>query len=65
MNPALGLVLALVKPSALQGRSGKFAKHLALGMQAAQTFIPGRAAVGATWDSVCHMAGIEGLGSRV
>lgn len=50
-----GFVLALVKPSALRGRSGKFAKHLAMGMQAAQTFIPGRASAGATWDSVCHM----------
>ena len=50
-----GYVLALVKTSALRGRSGKFAKHLAMGMQAAQTFIPGRAEAGATWNSVCHM----------
>lgn len=31
-----GYVLALVKPSSLHGRSGKFAKHLALGAQLAK-----------------------------
>ena len=43
-------ILALVKPSELQGRSGKFAKHLAIGKQLAQKWFPGRP----YWDTVCH-----------
>mmetsp|Transcript_13402 Transcript_13402/g.52483 ORF Transcript_13402/g.52483 Transcript_13402/m.52483 type:complete len:250 (-) Transcript_13402:1515-2264(-) len=44
-------VLALVKPVELRGRSAKFAKHLAMGTQLAQAWIPGRP----SWDTVCHM----------
>ena len=54
-----GLVLALVKAETLAGRSGKFAKHLALGVHAAQTYIPGRVTMGLAWNTICHMAGIK------
>ena len=43
-------ILALVKPSELEGRSGKFAKHLAIGKQLAQKWLPGRP----SWDTICH-----------
>ena len=44
-------ILALVKPVELHGRSAKFAKHIAMGTQLAQTWIPARQ----SWDIVCHM----------
>ena len=52
-----GFVLALIKSRTLAGRSGKFAKHLALGIHAAQTFISERESTGLTWNTICHMAG--------
>ena len=47
-----GFVLSIVRPSSLEGRSGKFAKHLAMGAHLARA----RRAPDAQdeWDSVCH-----------
>ena len=47
-----GFVLSIVRPSSLEGRSGKFAKHLAMGAHLARA----RRAPDARdeWDSVCH-----------